>query len=230
MKTLALETQPADAHAPAADVGRIGPNAIIQLGAAVRDRLGVAAERSLFLRAGLARYLSVPPAGMVDEEEVIALHRALRASFPPDIGRAVSREAGLRTGDYILAHRIPRAAQVVLRLMPARLAARTLTAAIGRHAWTFAGSGTFRALSTHPLRLEIADSPICRGAHADTPLCDYYAGTFTRLYERLVDRRWTIVESRCSASGGRSCVFEAARRDGVREAERLRGRQGQPGA
>jgi divinyl protochlorophyllide a 8-vinyl-reductase len=208
MRTQALEAPVADVPASHDDAGRIGPNAIIQLAEAGRRQLGIGAVQSLFLRAGLARYLVSPPDGMVDEVEVIALHRALRASYPADIVRAVSWEAGLLTGDYILAHRIPKPAQFVLRVLPARIAARALTGAITKHAWTFAGSGTFRAVSTFPLRLEISDSPICRGERSSTPLCDYYAGTFTRLYQRLVDRRWRIVETHCGAMDGGACVFE----------------------
>jgi divinyl protochlorophyllide a 8-vinyl-reductase len=214
MKTLALEREPVDAHASLARVSRIGPNAIIQLAEAGERQLGPAAVQALFRRSGLSRYLAEPPTAMVDEEEVIALHRALRAAHPPEVVRAVSWEAGLLTGDYILANRIPKPAQLVLRLLPARLAARALTTAITKHAWTFAGSGSFRAVSTFPLRLEIADSPICRGERGTTPLCDYYAGTFTRLYQRLVDRRWRIVETHCGAvASGKArgvCVFEVA--------------------
>jgi divinyl protochlorophyllide a 8-vinyl-reductase len=209
MKTLALEHGTAGTQGENPNAGRIGPNAIIQLGEAVRAELGAAARDDLFRRAGLTAYLDQPPTAMVDEAEVIALHRALRGAYPPSTCRKVSWEAGLLTGDYILANRIPKPAQWVLRLLPAPLAAKALTTAIGKHSWTFAGSGTFRVLSTRPLRLEIAGSPICRGERSPTPLCDYYAGTFTRLYRTLVDRRLTIRETRCGAVDGGACLFEA---------------------
>jgi divinyl protochlorophyllide a 8-vinyl-reductase len=148
------------------------------------------------------------PERMVDEAEVIALHRALRATVTGEAARDLFYEAGLLTGDYILANRIPKPAQMVLKLLPRRLATRALTAAIGKHAWTFAGSGTFRAVSTGPLVLEIANSPLCRGEVSDTPLCDYYAGTFTRLYMTLADPETDIRETRCGAVRGGSCRFE----------------------
>lgn len=215
MKTLALDegAVAAGRRGEGLAAGRIGPNAIIQLGEAVRERLGPAAREDLFRRAGLARYLDALPTEMVDEAEVMALHRELRASYPAATCRQVSWEAGLLTGDYILAHRIPKPAQIVLRLLPSGLAAKALTAAIGKHSWTFAGSGTFRALSTRPLKLEIADSPICRGEASRTPLCDYYAGTFTRLYSRLADRRLVIRETHCGAVDGGACLFEAVAGD-----------------
>jgi divinyl protochlorophyllide a 8-vinyl-reductase len=210
VKTLALEHGAAGTHGESPHAGRIGPNAIIQLGEAMRADLGPAARDEVFRRAGLAAYLDQPPTTMVEETEVIALHRALRAAYPPATCRRISWEAGLLTGDYILANRIPKPAQWALRMLPAPLAAKALTAAIGKHAWTFAGSGAFRALSTRPLRLEIAGSPICRGERSPAPLCDYYAGTFTRLYRTLVDRRWTIRETHCGAVDGGACTFEAA--------------------
>jgi divinyl protochlorophyllide a 8-vinyl-reductase len=132
----------------------------------------------------------------------------LRAIVPAEAAHDLFYEAGLLTGDYILANRIPKAAQIVLKLLPRGLATRALTAAIGKHAWTFAGSGTFRAVSTAPLVLEIANSPLCRGEASDTPLCDYYAGTFTRLYKTLADLETDIRETSCGAVEGGPCRFE----------------------
>ncbi len=208
MRTLAFEGASAPADRDIHPAARIGPNAIIQLGAAVASRRGEAARDDLFRRAGLQRYLTALPEHMVDEAEVIALHRALRASMQADEARDLFYEAGLLTGDYILAHRIPRAAQVVLKLLPRGLATRALTAAIGKHAWTFAGSGTFRAVSVRPLVLEIANSPLCRGEVSGVPLCDYYAGTFTRLYRTLADPAADVRETACGAVQGGACRFE----------------------
>jgi divinyl protochlorophyllide a 8-vinyl-reductase len=209
MRSLALEAaREAGDHGQAA-AARIGPNAIIQLGDAIVAQLGGAARDDLFHAAGLGRYLTALPTSMVDEKEVIALHRALRSSLQSVRYRAIAWDAGLRTGDYILAHRIPKLAQWLLRRLPASLAAKTLTMAIAKHSWTFAGSGTFRARSTRPLVLEIEASPLCRGEHAAAPLCDYYAGTFTRLYGTLVDPRLTFSETTCASVAGTQCRFEA---------------------
>jgi divinyl protochlorophyllide a 8-vinyl-reductase len=210
MRTLALDGSAPGAEGAHQPSARIGPNAIIQLGVVVGDRFGADARRELFRSAGLARYLAALPGTMVDEAEVISLHRALRAVASAEVCRAVSWEAGLLTGDYILANRIPKPAQTVLKVLPRGMACRALTAAIGKHAWTFAGSGAFKAVSINPLILQIADSPLCRGEHAADPICDYYSGTFTRLYRSLVDARITIIETACGAVDAGPCRFEEA--------------------
>ena len=200
----------ATTDAPVSDTGpaRIGPNAIIRVAEALRAQFGAVVTDALFRSAGLEDYLEAMPDHMVDEREVIALHQLLRPSLGAVRARAVAREAGERTGDYLLANRIPRPAQFVLRLLPPALASRVLLRAIGGHSWTFAGSGRFRAESGTPVRLSIADCPLCRGTTADEPVCDYYAATFERLYRVLVSRRSTVVETACQALGAPACLFE----------------------
>lgn len=70
---------------------------------------------------------------MIPEADVVALFRAL-AGAHPEAAPSIAVEAGRATADYILAHRIPASAQVVLRILPHRLAARALARAIARHA------------------------------------------------------------------------------------------------
>jgi divinyl protochlorophyllide a 8-vinyl-reductase len=187
---------------------RIGPNAIVRMAEAVRAQAGEGAAARLFLRAGLADYLTHPPQHMVDEREVAALHRALREAFDGERARRLSRGAGERTGAYLLAHRIPRPVQGLLRLLPAPLAARMLLSAIGRHAWTFAGSGRFSAQAGPPVRLAIAGNPLCRGVRSAEPACDYYAATFERLFRALVHPHARVVETACEATCATACVFE----------------------
>ncbi|MDO9707474.1 bacteriochlorophyll 4-vinyl reductase [Paracraurococcus lichenis] len=187
--------------------GRIGPNAIIQAAAALDAALSVAEVDALFAEAGLARYRRAPPDGMVEEREVTALHRVLRARLPEDRLAALVREAGWRTGDYLLAHRIPRPVQWVLKRLPAPLAARLLLSAIRRHAWTFVGSGRFEARPGRPLRLAIAGCPLCRGAQVARPACDYYAASFERLFAALVHPRARVTEVACEAMGDAACLF-----------------------
>ncbi len=173
-----------------ASAARIGPNAITR----VAEALGGAAPAraaAVFAVAGLAHYLRAPPEAMVDEHEVVRLHRALR-------GVLGKREA----------RRIPAVARGVLRALPAVLAAPLLLAAIGRHAWTFAGSGRFTATAGRPATLAIAGNPLCRGAAADEPLCDYYAATFERLFRALVRSDASVVETACEACGADACRFE----------------------
>ncbi|MFN9209409.1 MAG: bacteriochlorophyll 4-vinyl reductase [Betaproteobacteria bacterium] len=192
-----------------ASAARIGTNAIVQLAEALRALTGEARGAQLFQAAGLARYWDAPPQQMVDEAEVLRLHSALRAEFDAEAATTLAREAGRRTGDYLLAHRIPRAAQWLLKRLPASLASRLLLSAIRRHAWTFAGSGTFTARAGRPTWFRIADCPICRGATSGQPLCDFYAATFERLFRVLVHPGTTVAETTCQACGADACTFEA---------------------
>lgn len=189
-------------------VARIGPNAIIQMGEALRVHVGPERTAGVFVRAGLSAYLSAAPEQMVDENEVIALHAVLRRELDPTTFRTVSQEAGHRTADYLLAHRIPKPAQRLLRWLPPPLASRALLAAIRRHAWTFTGSGRFEATAGHPTVVSIADCPICRGVRAARPLCDYYRATFERLFAVLVAPHARALETQCQATGAAACVFE----------------------
>jgi divinyl protochlorophyllide a 8-vinyl-reductase len=191
----------------AAAVGRIGPNAITRVAEALPAYIGTRATQQLFERAGLATYLRQPPQQMVDEAEVTRLHRELRASLGATAA-AVARNAGERTADYLLAHRIPKPAQALLKVLPAPLAARVLLSAITRHAWTFAGSGRFEARAGRPVVLTLRDNPLCRGVTSDVPVCDFYAATFERLFRVLVHRETQVFEVACEARGDAACVFE----------------------
>jgi divinyl protochlorophyllide a 8-vinyl-reductase len=188
--------------------GRIGPNAITRVAEVLRARRGEAAAAALFGRAGLLPYLTQPPGAMVDEAEVTRLHQVLRDSLGTDGAREVAREAGTRTAEYLLAHRIPRPAQAVLKRLPAQLAARALLSSIRGHAWTFAGSGRFEARAGHPVVLTITGNPMCRGATLAEPGCDFYAATFERLFRELVHPQACGVETHCEACGHDLCRFE----------------------
>lgn len=196
--------------APGAAVARIGPNAILQVTDALLAACGAERTRELYEAAGLAAYLGDPPSGMVDEREVMRLHAVLRARLPEPALRRIAWDAGTTTGDYLLAHRIPRVAQRVLRALPPSLASRALLAAIARHAWTFAGSGTFSSRAGRPVVVSIEDCPLCRGARATAPLCDYYAATFQRLFRVLVAPAALVTETACSARGDDACRFSIA--------------------
>ena len=192
--------------------GKIGPNAILRVVEVLREQQGVEVLLPVLSEAGIAHYLDRPPEEMLDQCEVTALHQALRGRFDVPRYRAISREAGLRTADYLLANRIPAPAQWLLKRLPAPLAARALLSAISRNAWTFAGSARFTAAAGRPHRLSLGGCRICQGASSDEPLCDYYAGTFERLFRVLVDPRLGVVETHCQAQGSPACVFEVSRR------------------
>jgi divinyl protochlorophyllide a 8-vinyl-reductase len=188
--------------------GRIGPNAIIRVAEVLRAGRGEDVAVALFSRAGLLPYLTQPPEAMVDENEVTRLHQVLRESLGNLQAQQVARQAGTRTAEYLLAHRIPRAAQAVLKRLPPALAARALLSAIRGHAWTFAGSGIFRALAGHPVVLSIHCNPMCRGTRLAEPGCDFYAATFEHLFRALVHPASKVVETHCEACGDTMCRFE----------------------
>jgi divinyl protochlorophyllide a 8-vinyl-reductase len=198
--------------------GRIGPNAITRVAEVLPVRVGRAVTAQVFEAAGLARYLQEPPQAMVDETEVRRLHGVLRETLGDAEARAVARAAGTRTADYLLAHRIPRPVQRLLKVLPAPLAARVLLAAIARHAWTFAGSGQFSARCAWrqgpPVVLAIRGNPLCRGLATAAPACDYYAATFERLFRVLVQARSRVLEVACEACGDPECRFEIDWRQG----------------
>ncbi|MBN2906390.1 MAG: bacteriochlorophyll 4-vinyl reductase [Rhodobacteraceae bacterium] len=188
--------------------GRIGPNAVLQLLPVLEAAGGAALRDEMLEAAGLTE----PPsdAGLMDEGPAAAMHRALRRRLP-DRAPALLREAGARTGDYILAHRIPPLAQKVLKALPAALAAPVLAKAIAKHSWTFAGSGQFRVVSTRPLVFELTDNPLIRGEGAPHPICGWHEAVFDQLFQTLVDKRLTTRETKCTASGAAVCRFEISR-------------------
>lgn len=186
--------------------GLIGPNAILQL-APVLERAGGRELRDRILALGGVFELP-SDAGLMPEGPAARVHQAMRAELP-DLAPGLAWEAGRRTALYILANRIPRPAQLVLKALPAPLAARALKSAIERHAWTFAGSGKFTAIS--PYIFEIEDNPIVAGEVSDHPLCHWHAAVFETLYRELVDPRLRCTETACCATGAPACRFELTR-------------------
>jgi divinyl protochlorophyllide a 8-vinyl-reductase len=194
------------AEAPPPDGGaRIGPNAILQMVPVLDAQTGPEIRRALLAEAGV---IDLPDgSGMIPEGPAAALHQALRRKLPHE-APAIARAAGLGTGDYILAHRIPKPAQILLRLLPAPLAAPILAKAIARHAWTFAGSGRFAIAEGTPLTFTLADNPVVRGERSATPLCYWHVAVFERLFRSLVSPRAQVTETACCAQGAPACRFE----------------------
>lgn len=187
---------------------RIGPNAIIQVIASVTDRMGRAAAVSLFESAGLGHYIEERPQDMVSEADVALLQTALHARYGLQLAKEISRNAGLRTGDYLLAHRIPWLAQTVVKRLPAAWAARILAKAIGKHSWTFAGSGSFSVQPGQPFIFTIRHNPICSQLQSEVPVCDFYAATFERIFRAIVHPQAHVTETECEATGAPACVFQ----------------------
>jgi divinyl protochlorophyllide a 8-vinyl-reductase len=182
---------------------RIGPNALLQL----LPVLAGSGSAGVFEAAGVA----VPPddAGMWPEAEVAAVHRRLRSDWPDQAPEWLAA-AGRGTGAYILAHRIPRPAQRLLRALPGAVAAPILAGAIGRNAWTFAGSGCFRVAAWRPLAFEIAANPLVSGEVRAAPACHWHVAVFAALFDALVWPGAVVRETACCACGDAACRFEIA--------------------
>lgn len=182
--------------------GLIGPNAILQLLPVLERAGGQPLRDQVMAAAGVF----APPSdeGMMPEGPAARMHQALRA-IEPEMAPSLAWAAGERTARYIMARRIPKPAQVLLRVLPAALAAPLLSKAIARHAWTFAGSGEFAV--TGPLVFEIRDNPIVRGEVSKTPLCHWHAAVFETLFRSLVDTRLRCAEESCCATGAPACRF-----------------------
>lgn len=199
-------------HAPAKVAGRIGPNAILQLLAALDRQEGEGASLRLLATAGIVdpRGAADPP--MVPVESVRAAHGALLEIAGPDRARHLIEEAGRRTAHYLLLNRIPASLQRLLRLLPRGLARRLLLRAIARHAWTFTGGSRLAVTVAPELRIAIDPCPLClspRGPdHGGPGLgCSYYAATFETLVRCLVDPRARIEPAACGTAGSRVCLL-----------------------
>lgn len=190
------------------EAARIGPNAVIRIAQAIEELHGHQAAYQVFRAAGIDAYLSEPPQGMVREDEVSTLHRALHDQLGLWAAAQVSTAAGRLTGDYLLTHRIPTLAKPVLSGLPPSLAARLLLSAIAKHSWTFSGSGVFTYRSGHPVEVTIRNCPVCRSTRSTSPVCQYYAATFETIFRALVSPHAQALETLCQANGAPSCTFE----------------------
>ncbi len=164
----------AEAHRAA---GLVGPNAVIQLVAALGDRHELA--QLVFARAGLMRMLENPPDAMIDQSIPARLFDALYAEAPAALAAQIAHCAGVMTGQYILANRIPRAAQYGLRALPRAIAVRLLMKAILRHAWTFAGTGIC-TIQPRQRQITLLENPM------PMPDAAWHLGVFEALFTALV--------------------------------------------
>lgn len=191
-----------------ATAGQIGPNALLQLIPVLEAAGSAALARDLF--AAARAEVPDPALGLVPEAPVARVHHGVRARFGTG-AEALLFEAGLRTADYILAHRIPKPAQTLLRWLPPALGAPILARAIARNAWTFAGSGQFAIAPGRPPRFDLADNPLIRGERSPIPLCHWHRAVFERLFRTLIDDRLRCRETACCASGAPACRFALQR-------------------
>lgn len=186
---------------------RIGPNSIIQTVAALRERLGPVGGDSALRSWGHADLTRALPQAMVPESDFNRLAHSVLEGLGPLAGQEVLDRAGVLTAEYLLAHRIPRAAQFLLPWLPARLSFRILSQAIRAHAWTFAGSGVFGVEYAPSAAYSITGCPMCRGLTVRSATCTFYRATFERLLRQLIHPETTVEEVECEAAGGRCCRF-----------------------
>jgi divinyl protochlorophyllide a 8-vinyl-reductase len=183
--------------------GQVGPNAVIQLGAALcaapdaRD----AAER-IYAQAGCSELLHTPPTAMIDEAIPARLFAALWRELPAKQAAEIARDAGRRTGDYVLMNRIPAFARMVLRMLPTPVAAALLLKAIRKSAWTFAGSGICQVATGDPAVLTIERNPL------KMPGCVWHVGVLERLFQALVGADVRVRHSDGRIAEGPVCRFE----------------------
>jgi divinyl protochlorophyllide a 8-vinyl-reductase len=189
-------------------VAVVGPNAITRMAESLLAAGGERLCREIFASAELSAYLVRPPTQMIPEIDVARLHQAAIERLGEARSADISRDAGRRTGDYLLAHRIPGLAQRVLKKLPRELAARILVAAIARHAWTFAGGGAFAYEFSPQLTLRLMGSPICKGLRTQEPACTYFAATFEGVFKEMLGPSVRVHEIYCEATGAPTCVFE----------------------
>ncbi len=190
--------------------GKIGPNAVTRVAEALQEKYGATVCRDVFAAAGLERHLQTTPTQMVDESDAALLQRALVDVLGFEAASLVARRAGELTGDYLLAYRIPKSAQRLLRHLPRRLAAALLLRAIARHSWTFAGSGAFSYSFGPALSLRLRKAPICRLVRSDAPACGYYVATFQRVFAAMLGDSTRVIETHCEAQGASECVFDVS--------------------
>jgi divinyl protochlorophyllide a 8-vinyl-reductase len=186
---------------------RIGPNAIIQTVAALREEYAPDVLPGL-LTGDAAGYLSHLPHEMIPEGEFHELVRLLTARLGVERAGAILYRSGERTADYVRANRIPAPIRTLLGLLPAPISLRLLLPAIRKHAWTFAGSGIFRFDLGRTPSVSIASPSSQETAVIAPALCRYYCGAFTQMLRRLVSPRISLSETSCQAHGDRACVFQ----------------------
>jgi divinyl protochlorophyllide a 8-vinyl-reductase len=194
-------------HPVAENPDRIGPNAVIQLIAALKALGETEAMSRLFRETGSDAWLESPPEKMIPASEAARLHVGLRRCLPEPRAEAALALAGGLTADYLLANRIPRPAQAVFKILPARLSAWALMRLISAHAWTFAGSGVFSFAIDSGAEARIRENPLCSGLRTEAPACVWHAAVFEGLFRALVSPSTRAQETACRARGDDCCRF-----------------------
>lgn len=194
---------PAPAPHAAAHLGTIGPNSVLQTLQAAAELQGTAFYAAVARRAKLP---ATGPDAMIPEAHFIRLVEALRASLPWQQSEAILRRAGTYTADYVAANRIPAFFRRLLGILPPRIGLPLLLNAFRRHAWTFAGSGTFECTGPYPGTIVLTGSPTCAHSPQATQAGAYYEAAFEGLL-RLAAPGATVRETACQARGDADCRY-----------------------
>lgn len=194
--------------ASAIPAGRIGPNAVLQLAGPVENLLG---------QGAMARILDasdVPmPAGdqMIPQDAVGRVYHTMWKHFPKQAA-TLSQRAGAGTARYIRANRIPKAARLLLRMLPRSLSERLLSKAIVDHAWTFCGSGTLStAREEGEIHFLLQENPLADRTIQPPHLCIWHAAVFAEIFSLILGRAYYCKEVACCALGADVCHFVVSR-------------------
>lgn len=197
------ENAVAPATTSATASGRIGPNAILRLIEAVEAQEGAAAAAELLNQAGLSYHRNQLPQDMVDEKEVASLHTALSVRFPRPHAIMLAHRAGVATAEYLLANRIPRMAQPIIKLLPTSLGLKTLVKSMAGHAWTFAGSAEFAHDAKLPGRLSLSGGLYETSPTTAETMTTFYTATFQTLFDALMRSSIRVTPK----IDGTTCIF-----------------------
>lgn len=146
------------------------------------------------------------PEGLIPEAWFTAVVDALREAVPSTRSEEILARSGGYTADYVNAHRIPGPFRRLLGALPARLALPLLVWAFRRHAWTFAGGGSFRVEGPYPGTLVLEGCPTCRRP-AEGRTGRYYESAFQGLLG-LAAPGVRVREVECHAEGAPACRFQ----------------------
>lgn len=199
MSTLDVKAEPG---------AKIGPNSLIQTVRALKEVYGERKTFELLRKGGQGNLIEHLPGEMVDEQAFISLAKMLYETLDTKQALKILRRSGQFTAGYLLENRIPRPVQVLLKLLPDAISLKILLTAIGKNAWTFAGSGTYSFVTGKAPTITIQHSILGKAlVPASETVCSYYAGTFERLLQALINPRCEVQETGCLATGSDKCTF-----------------------
>ena len=181
---------------------RIGPNALIQSVNALREQYNEARIRTILCQCGQEDLLVTSPTTMVAEQAFADLVVALADQLGIEPAQQILWRAGQLTAGYLLQHRIPRPFQWLLRPLPHRLALQLLLLAVGKHAWTFVGSGQFSYIVGKTPELTVLTC-----LYPGEAVCGFYGGTFDHLIHMLIAAQAQTRVTTSLATGQTKCVY-----------------------